>query len=109
MIIIYFVKLVNIFCPRQLQKEQFLENTAEYTYIIPRLLLLIVYPDYFSRRLTMHLGNGATSNLIMQNDPHAQSKLKSSNVIYRFSCPHEVCPLRPRNCYIGYIYLYICI
>ena len=33
MIILYFVKLVCIFRPRQLQKEQFLENTAKKTTI----------------------------------------------------------------------------
>ena len=52
--------------------------------------------------LIVYYKNMKTSNLIMQNNPHAQSKLKSSNVIYRFSCPHEDCPLRPREYYVGY-------
>ena len=48
-----------------------------------------------SLNLKVYYTNMRTSNLIMQNNPHAQSKLKSSNVIYRFSCPHI------------YIYIYI--
>ena len=40
------------------------------------------------------------SNLLMRNNLHAQSKLKSSNVVYEY--PYEDCALRPSSFYIGY-------
>ena len=35
-----------------------------------------------------------TSNLLMRNKIHAQSKLKSSDVVYEFQSPYENCALR---------------
>ena len=46
-----------------------------------------------SLNLIVYYKNMKNSNLIMQNNPHAQSKLNSSDVIYRFSCPHKDYPL----------------
>ena len=69
--------------------------------MIVNILLLIIVNNSkiilnnIKKYLIAYFKNMRTSNLIMQNNPHAQSKLKSSNVIYRFSCPHI------------YIYIYI--
>ena len=34
---------------------------------------------------------------MMRNKLHAQSKLKSSNVVHEFKCPNEDCALHPRS------------
>ena len=52
--------------------------------------------------LIVYKKNIRMSNLLMRNNIHAQSKLKSSNVAYEFKCSYEVCALRPHSFYIGY-------
>ena len=52
--------------------------------------------------LIIYYKNKKTSNLIMKNNLQVQGKLKSSNIIYRFKCPHEDCQLRPKEYYVSY-------
>ena len=52
--------------------------------------------------LIVYYKNIKMSNLLMSNNRHEQSKLKSSNEVYEFKFPYEVCALRLRSLYIGY-------
>jgi hypothetical protein len=46
--------------------------------------------------------NRKTSSLVMKNNPiKTSSKLQSTNVLYKFTCPHEDCKLQQNVEYIG--------
>jgi len=51
--------------------------------------------------LRIYYKNKKTSNLLMKNNLHSNTDLKSTNVIYKFTCPDRECLLSPCNKYIG--------
>ena len=53
-------------------------------------------------KFIVYYKNIKTSNLIIRNNLSVKNKLKCSNVVYQFNCPHEDCPLWPHASYIGY-------
>ena len=51
--------------------------------------------------LRVYYQSRRTSNLIMRNNANKTTFLKSTNVVYRFTCPHEDC--QPRSDPVSYI------
>ena len=53
--------------------------------------------------LRIYYRSRRTSNMIMRNNLNKTTFLKSTNVVYKFTCPHEDC--QPQNtpiCYVGH-------
>ena len=51
--------------------------------------------------LCIYYKNQKTSNLLMRNNLNPNKELKCTNVIYKFTCPHEDCLLRSNVTYVG--------
>ena len=73
-----------------------------------RVLKRIVYqnttctdPDN-KLRLIIYYKNLKTKNLVMRNNLNPNSEMKSTNVVYQYTCPDGDCMLRPNVSYVGY-------
>lgn len=52
--------------------------------------------------VTIYYRNQKTRSLIMNNNPNKNKNImQSTNVVYKFKCPHEDCKLRQNVEYIG--------
>ena len=53
--------------------------------------------------LRIYYRSRRTSNLIMRNNENRTTFLKSTNIVYKFTCPHEDCqPQDNPMCYVGH-------
>ena len=84
-------------------KNQFSSAYKEDERVLKNIIKKNVAPKNHTDRIVLiiYYKSRTTSNLIMKNNTHQESKLKANNVVYMYRCPHGDCKLR-NTTYVGH-------